>query len=343
MTQFKTSKVACGVAGLLLTFAATAYSWDLPTEIAILKKAATAAKAVPAKREVALAAMKLAADAATANEYASAKELSTLAVGLARPTKDTALIQRAGFQQAKHNDLAKQWKEVEQAQRELKIDANNPQSNEVVGRFLCLTRQSWEEGLPYLAKSTAEDLRTAAAVEIEAQKDATLHAKAAALWWDTATARKKERELILSRSAYWYELAIPGLSGIQRLEAEQRLQQSRDVMYGRHMSKIVSDPANGVQSLGTVDCKNEAKVTSVSPAFNIRSSWMIALQFNTTEFPGGSHVIFGWADDRNGRDPILVALSGDSLICYTEDCEQARARSGSNTPCLRIEPESGSM
>lgn len=295
---------------------------DSADELVLLKKASAAAKTVAAKKEIVLSAMKLAADAATAGDYDTAKASSLLAVGAARPTRDASLLQRAMQQQSKHNELVRQWKDVEKAKLELRADPENPKANEIVGRFIALSLQKWDEGIPHLAKGTDQKLRDAAAADQKTPEEAGEQDKVANLWWTAGSPEaKKDRGPILARSAYWYELAIPELTGVAKELAEKRLQECYEVMNGWGFKKILAQPPNGFQSIGTIDCKDQSQPAVIADSFNIRGSWLLNLEFNSSDFPDGEHIMFGWGDIRGSRNPIVIRLDGTTLACGTTDCE----------------------
>jgi hypothetical protein len=60
--------------------------------------------------------------------------------------------------------------------------------------------------------------------EMAGPGDAKGQLKLADLWWDLAKKEKgPEQRGIQARAGHWYELALPGLSGLDRMEAEKRL------------------------------------------------------------------------------------------------------------------------
>lgn len=312
---------------------------DSANELVLLKKASAAAKTVAAKKEIVLSAMKLAVDAATSGDYDTAKASSLLAVSAARPTRDASLLQRAMQQQSKHNELARQWKDVEKAKLELRADPENAKANETVGRFTALSRQKWDEGLPHLAKGADQKLREAAAADQKNPQEAGEQDKVADLWWTaSAVDAKKDRGAILTRSAYWYELAIPKLTGVAKELAEKRLQECYEAMNGWGFRKILIQPPNGFQSIGTIDCKVQSQPAIIADSFNIRGTWLLNLDFNSSDFSDGEHIMFGWGDSRSSRNPIVIRLDGTTLSCGITDCE---INVEQKLLCLNVDENSG--
>lgn len=297
------------------------------TKSAYLKKATKEAKVPAQKRMAALMGLKLAGDAVKDEAYDVAKELAAMSLSLAKPSRDASVIQRATDLAAKYADAQKFWLTVVAAREKLKTDPQDSEANEIVGRYLCFTRQDWAQGLPFLKLAFDQELKTVSALDLTASGDgeATVSAQAVAdAWWDVAEHRKKERELILPRSVHWLERAIPELTGLPKSNAEKRLQAALEAINGRSFAKLLAEPANGVQATESMDCGDYMHPGTMQKNFDIRKSWMLALQFNVPDHQRGPHVIFSWADDRAGRDPIMMGFNDAVFYCSVDDCAAAR-------------------
>jgi hypothetical protein len=299
-----------------------ALTFDLPviaTKAALFKRAAKEAKAPAQKRVAALVGLKLAGDAASAEEYEVAKDLATLSLSLARPSRDASVVKRATDQQAKYTDIYKFWSSVKEARAKLKADATDAEANETVGRYLCFVRQDWKQGLPFLKEAFDAELKATAAQDLSLTNDEGA-LTAADAWWEVAEHRKKERQQILPRCAFWYEKAIPNLTAIPKANAEKRLQAVYEAISGRNYAKIVSEAPNGVLAVGVVDCANAMVPVTLQPTFDLQRSWLLSLQVFTTELPGGPHMVFSWSDGRPGRDVFMLGWNNNTFGFSLEDC-----------------------
>ena len=88
-------------------------------------------------------------------------------------------------------------------------------------------KDKWEEGLPLLAKGSDETYRKLAKEDTTSPADPAGRRTLAGAWW---TAAQKERVKPfknggLLRALHWYELALPGLRGAEKVEADQRIDQ----------------------------------------------------------------------------------------------------------------------
>lgn len=308
---------------LAVTFALN----PITTKVDLFKRAAKEAKATLLKRMLALVGLKLAGDAAAAEDYVAAKEVAALSLGLAKPSRDASVIKRATEQQAKFTALLKQFQLVEEAQKKLDGGATDSDAEMTVGRYLCLVRQNWDDGLPHLSKGTDAELKTVAAFDLQTGPDAVAQAGTADAWWVVADNRKgTDKQQIMPRVAYWYEKAMPGLSGLTKVTAEKRLETAYEVMSGRNFRKIMEDPANGIQSLGTLDCVDKPHPANLNKGFDYRRSWLLSLQFSPPHLNGGWHMVMFWGDGRPGHDPLWLRQDGPWLHCVVEDSVNERGQ-----------------
>lgn len=299
-----------------------ALSFSIPVvaiKATAFKKAIKEAKLPAQKRIAALVGLKLAGEAAASEEYDVAKDVATQSLALARPSKDQSVVPRAMDHQTKYNEAAKNWAAVKKAKDQLKTNANDPEANEVVGRYECLTRQDWKQGLPLLKLGVDPELKAAAAMDLALTTDDGAQ-QAADAWWDLAEKQKKDRVQILPRCAYWIEKALPKLSGVAKVNAEKRLQEIYVAISGRNFEKILSTPPNGALGVGVANCADAMLPVTVQSGFKPEASWLLSFQVYTTEIPGGPHMVFSWSDGRPGRDMIMVGWNNDSFGFGIEDC-----------------------
>lgn len=302
----------------------------ITTKSLLFKRAIKEAKSTALKRMTALVGLKLAGDASAAEQFTTAKELATLSLTLAKPSRDPGVIKRATEKQNHYQELANQFQKVMEAREALNADENDAHANEVVGRYLCLIRQQWDEGLQYIAKGTNSDLSTAAIIDLNATDSVAEQSKAALAWWDIAESkdtRATDRPQFLTRVAYWYEKALPGLTGLSKVEAEKRLEAAYEAMSGRNFRKIMESQANGIRSEGLIDCTEKVHPANFGKGFDFRKSWLVSLQFNPPHLNGGWHMVLFWGDGRGGHDPLWFRQDGPWLICAVEDAVNERGQS----------------
>ena len=96
-------------------------------------------------------------DAAEAAEkWDEASDIHKLATAAAARSGDSELRKKLQGRGDRLKAMRKQWELAELARQRLETEPDNPLANAALGKYLCLVRQQWEKGLPYLSKSDEE-------------------------------------------------------------------------------------------------------------------------------------------------------------------------------------------
>jgi hypothetical protein len=183
-------------------------------------------------------ALALVNDMVAANDVATADRLLTLLRDPARADPSLGVevqarrrdveILRAGLNQLA-SDSAK-----------LKKSPDDAAANLSVGRFLCLMKGNWRDGLPMLAKGSDDKFRQLAEDELSERPDADALTRAADGWWDVAeTLSEPSRSSVLQHAAALYLRAGDGASGLRRELRAKRIAQATELrpMAGRIFSE----------------------------------------------------------------------------------------------------------
>jgi hypothetical protein len=117
-----------------------------------------------------------------------------------------------------------------------KLQANpaDAASNDVVGRYLCLVKNRWEAGLPYLNKSADIRLRGIGAMELSPNRTPHETLALAEQLWDLAGRLKQpQRRGLHLRAVYCYALVQPRLAtSLDKIKVAKRIDEAV-VIYGR--------------------------------------------------------------------------------------------------------------
>src|SRR5262249_31102244 len=140
-------------------------------------------------------------------------------------SKSLALMNRV---EKSRKDLAAVEKALEQIKPitdALKKDPDDAKANLEMGKYLCLTRGQWERGLPMLAKGSDEELKALAKKDLARPKSSKLQVGVGEGWWTRSEAEKDLAKLNLQgRAAYWYEKALPDLTGVTKVKLAKRVE-----------------------------------------------------------------------------------------------------------------------
>lgn len=170
-------------------------------------------------------------EAVAADEYELAERVLEMGTTAAKKARDGALVRHLAVQRDRIEESIEAYRGVERALAKLGQQPVDPEANRIVGDYYCLRKQDWEKGLPMVALSNSATLKPLAVRELEGISSPTEMLELAEGWFEAS--KTKQRPLstaILGRATHWYERALPGLSGLPRLKAEQRILELRRMM-----------------------------------------------------------------------------------------------------------------
>ena len=96
-------------------------------------------------------------------------------------------------------------------------------ANLVVGKYYWFAQGEWAKGTPLVLKGDDEALKKMAAAEQAAPTAALERVALADQWWDVGAGKGMNQRAARQRAAYWYQKAMPDLSGFTKTRVEHRL------------------------------------------------------------------------------------------------------------------------
>jgi hypothetical protein len=174
--------------------------------------------------------------AALDGRYELASELADAVYRACQRSPGKEFRKEAADQRNWVQEYCRRQKRRQQAQAAVKADPNDAKAHLALGRYYCLD-DNWQEALPHLAKGGDADLQQLAQRELASPAEPTEQVKLADAWWELAQNREgTERDSLLLRAGYWYDLAHPKLtSAIVRLKVEKRLEELVEIRQ-RHIA-----------------------------------------------------------------------------------------------------------
>lgn len=256
----------------------------------------------------------------------TAKKVLTLGVGIAKRGNNLVL---ADYGNSRIKELALSRNRIEQvreAKELLQRDPNNLGAASAVGEFLCLVAGDLATGLPLLAKSSDQTLKSLAEKELANPKDVAPQLELAKGWWNLSESASQPEKVQYQRLAKrWYLKALPHMSGIEQANLKTRIAQIPSQLGVIHCRVIVDGRDDLIFSATQVELRHHAWNVPPSVTLNNQHRWnpRIAATFpnsgktqflpNTTDFSKASLVKL------RGRGSVRVVPANDNATIQLDD------------------------
>jgi len=219
----------------------------LPMKAERLKEAAAAARTTTARRAIAEACLALVDDAVVCDRFAVAMQHARTAYDAADGAGAKKLRDEIVVRGRAVLALEKEFQRVEEAQKTLADDPDDPEANLIRGRYLALVKRDWDHGLPMLAKAGDPEWQALAQKDLAGPSDPQAQLELGDAWWEMAhTKSDLARGSLLARARRWYQAAMPRLSGEPKTRVIARLAEIKG--YGTAPSARPDEPAASAPS-----------------------------------------------------------------------------------------------
>jgi len=200
----------------------------LPMRIDTVKQAINK---VPASDRKAFAqeAILVAEEAAAAEQFAAAEEIAALATQAATKIRDAELGTEARGLRDRVRALKTRQAAAQAAQTKLQTEPANADANATWGKYLCLSKDDWMSGLPFLAKGP-DPWPKLAQLELGSPSEPAALTAVGDAWFEAAASvPADDKSACQGRAQYWYEQASPNLTGIHKSRIDARLKELSDL------------------------------------------------------------------------------------------------------------------
>lgn len=165
-------------------------------------------------------------EAMSVNRFDAARQFGRLAIGFAHKTNDHDLSEQAASMLSSVATCEAEYARVAPMDAVLKKNPNDPSANAAIGRYECFVKGNWTVGLPMLAKGSNETLKSVAANELKPPATAVEQMAVADAWWGMTEGLPPAIQAnVRAHAVSLYARADEGLSGLNKLKAEQRIAQ----------------------------------------------------------------------------------------------------------------------
>ncbi len=181
---------------------------------------------LPADRKsIAEQALVLANQAVASDDFELAEKLVGMALSEARKVRDTSFVKQVASRNDEIKEFRKRFAQVKEAKEKLEEDPTDPEANLAVGRYRCLVKGDWENGLPMLALGSDGVLKELAMKELGEAAKPEEQAELGDRWWELSEGEEgMEREQVRARAVFWYQKALPKLEGLAKAKVIRRLE-----------------------------------------------------------------------------------------------------------------------
>lgn len=178
-----------------------------------------------ARKEIVEETLKAARQAMDEGELPAAHELLKLARDQSAQLQIEELTRNVQAAQKELDQAVAAAKQLQTSLSALMKNPNDPEANLAVGRYTCLSKNEWEDGLLLLAQGGHHPLAALARDDLNSPTDANAQIKLADGWWDLAQSQRgSAQENAMGRAAKWYAAALPNVpAGDLRAKLEKRI------------------------------------------------------------------------------------------------------------------------
>jgi hypothetical protein len=164
-----------------------------------------------------------------ADDYETVDRSYDLLVAFTRIKGDKLEVQKVAQLRAALDAARQAFEQVPPALKVLEANHHDAQACETVGRYVCLVKNRWEQGLPLLARGADIKLRVLAEIDLELARSPQETLDLADQYWDLAASHKQPFQRGLHfRACQLYQAAISQLaSGLDKLRAQKRVDEAR--------------------------------------------------------------------------------------------------------------------
>lgn len=166
----------------------------------------------------------LLAEAVDLDHYKAAHQLGEAIVNAAKKAKSPSLVLELQKRNEEIAAIEKSFGKVQGYLDRVQKDSADAEAQLELGKYFAYQKKRWEKAMPYFARSADKEIEPLARQDLQAPKDYKEQAGLADAWWAVADKAQEPAKLAMqTRAMYWYDKALPTLSGLNRTKALKRI------------------------------------------------------------------------------------------------------------------------
>ncbi len=172
-------------------------------------------------------------EAVDLDHYKAAHQLGDAIVSAAKKAKSPSLVLELQRRVEEIKGIEKSFARLQGFLDRVQKDPKDAEAQLELAKYFAYQKKRWEKALPYFARCGDKALEPLARQDIADPKDAKEQLALADGWWDLAGTRKDAAKLAIQmRAMFWYDKAMPSLSGLNRTKAQKRIDLVQDQLTG---------------------------------------------------------------------------------------------------------------
>lgn len=172
-------------------------------------------------------------EAVDLDHYKAAHVLGEAAIMAAKKARSPSLVLDLQKRLEEIQAIEKNFGKLHVYLERLEKDKTDGEANLELGKYFGYQKKRWEKALPYFALASDPSLQKLAKQDRAQPTETKDQLALADGWWERAARDQGSAKLALQlRAAYWYDKALPSLTGLHRTKAQKRIEAIQDQITG---------------------------------------------------------------------------------------------------------------
>lgn len=172
-------------------------------------------------------------EAVDLDNYKAAHQFGEAIISAAKKAQSASLVLDLQKRVEEIKGIEKSFGKMQGYLDRLQKNPKDAEANLELGQYFAYQKKRWEKALPYFSRCGDKAMEALASRDLADPKDAKDQRTLADGWWDLAKAQKDPGKLAIQmRAAFWYDKALPTLSGLDRTIAMKRIEVVQDALAG---------------------------------------------------------------------------------------------------------------
>ena len=172
-------------------------------------------------------------EAVDLDHYKAAHQLGEAAIAAAKKAKSPSLVLELQRRVEEIKGIEKNFARLQGFLDRVQKDPKDAEAQLELAKYFAYQKKRWEKALPYFARCGDKAIEPLAKQDIADSKDVKDQLALADAWWDLAGTQKDAPKLAIQmRAMFWYDRAMPSLSGLNRTKAQKRIDLVQDQLTG---------------------------------------------------------------------------------------------------------------